>query len=271
MTPRTSFGGVAMEKWTDLGKKIKEFVNPDTFQVAVKMLKNESEIPSKARRPLRDLKTVMAPCQGSAMARRYGWTVAFGPEDVGCAIAAHTYGWDRGIDEAGAINFLTGVNYVCDEKAGGEALKAWRTLDMGDKLAVVYFPLERAKMDPDVVLVYANPAQMMRLIHGATYHTGRPIQSSFSGRAGSCTDGVLGAYLDNEVKVVIPGNGDRVWATCQDHELLMAIPASRLGDVVEGLEKTHQKGIRYPIPTYARYRPEVAFSIPLSDIFKPEA
>jgi hypothetical protein len=51
----------------------------------------------------------------------------------------------------------------------------------------------------------------------------------------------------------------------------MAIPAARLADVVEGLEKTHQKGIRYPIPMYARYRPEVAFSMPLSDIFKPEA
>ncbi len=260
-----------MEKWIELAKKIREFVNPDTFPVAVKILKDESEIPSKARRPLRDLKVVMAPCQGSAMARRYGWTVAFGPEDVGCAIAAHTHGWERLGDETRAINFLTGVNYVCDETAGREVLKGWRSLDMGDKLAVVYSPLERTKVEPDVVLVYVNPAQMMRLIHGATYHTGKPIKSSFSGRAGSCTDGVIGAYLDNEVKVVIPGNGDRVWATCQDHEVVMAIPAARLGEVVEGLEKTHQKGIRYPIPTYARYRPEVAFTIPLSDIFKPGA
>ena len=65
-----------MQKWTDLGKKIKDFVNPDTFPVAVKILEDESQIPSKARRPLRDLKVVMAPCQGSAMAKRYGWTVA---------------------------------------------------------------------------------------------------------------------------------------------------------------------------------------------------
>jgi uncharacterized protein (DUF169 family) len=193
-----------MQKWTDLGKKIKAFVNPDTFPVAVKILEDESQIPSKARRPLRDLKAVMAPCQGSAMARRYGWTVAFGPEDVGCAIAAHTYGWERASDETGAINFLTRVNYVCDETAAREVLKAFRSLDMGDKLAVVYSPLERTKMEPDVVLAYVNPAQMMRLIHGATYQTGKPIQSRFSGRAGSCTDGVIGAYLDNEVKVVIP-------------------------------------------------------------------
>ncbi len=260
-----------MEKWTQLGKKLREFISPDTFPVAVKILKDESQIPSTARRPLKDLKVTMAPCQGSAMARRYGWTVAFGPDDVGCGIAAYTYGWDRLTDYSGAINFLTRMNYVCDERAAKQVLDGFRTLDMGDKLIVVYSPLERTKIEPDVILVYVSPAQMMRLIHGATYHTGRPIQSSFSGRAASCTEGVIGAYLDKEPKVVVPGNGDRVWATCQDYEMVMAIPAGRLAEVVEGLEKTHQRGIRYPIPTYMRYRPEVAFSIPLSDIFKPEA
>jgi len=260
-----------MEKWTQLGKKLREFINPDTFPVAVKILKDESQIPSSARRPLQDLKVTMAPCQGSAMARRYGWTVAFGPDDVGCGIAAHTYGWERLTDYIGAIDFLRKMNYVCDERAAKRVIDGFRTLDMGEKLIVVYSPLERTKIEPDVILVYVSPAQMMRLIHGATYHTGKPIQSSFSGRAGSCTEGVIGAYLDNEPKLVVPGNGDRVWATCQDYEMVMAIPAGRLAEVVEGLEKTHQKGIRYPIPTYMRYRPEVAFSIPLSDIFKPEA
>ena len=257
-----------MEKWIEWGKKIREIVNPETFPVAVKILKDETGIPESAKRPLRDLKVPMAPCQGSAMARRYGWTVAFGPEDVACAIAIHTYGWERLADDRGATGFLTRVNYARDENAAKQVLASWRTLDMGKDLAVVYSPLERTKIEPDVILIYVNPAQMMRLIHGATYHSGKPIQSSFSGRAGSCTDGIIGAYLDNEPKVVVPGNGDRVWATCQDHEMIMAIPAGRLGEVVEGLEKTHQKGIRYPIPTYMRYKPEVAFSIPLSDIFK---
>jgi len=112
---------------------------------------------------------------------------------------------------------------------------------------------------------------MMRLIHGATYLNGRPFGSTFSGRAASCTEGVIGAYLDNTPKVVVPGNGDRVWAGCQDHEMIMAVPGDRLPEIVEGLEKTHQKGIRYPVPTYLRYQPEVGFTIPLADIFKPEA
>lgn len=259
-----------MEKWFKLGEKLRSLINPSTFPVAVKFLKEEAQIPDKAKRPLRDLKVKMAPCQGSAMARRYGWTVAFTREDVGCGIAAHTYGWDRVTDERGAIHFFTHMNYAADEKAAVEVMSGFLRLEMGKGLVVVYSPLERTKIEPDVILIYVNPAQLMRLIHGATYHSGKPIEGNFSGRASSCTEGVLGAFLHNAPKVVVPGNGDRVWATCQDHEMIMAIPASLLPKVVDGLEKTHQKGIRYPIPTYMRYRPEIAFTIPLSDVFKLE-
>jgi len=218
-----------MEKWFKLGEKLRSLINPSTFPVAVKFLKEEAQIPGKAKRPLRDLKVKMAPCQGSAMARRYGWTVAFTREDVGCGIAAHTYGWDRVTDERGAIQFFTQMNYAADEKSASEVMSGFLRLEMGQGLVVVYSPLERTKIEPDVILVYVNPAQLMRLIHAATYHSGKPIESNFSGRASSCTEGVLGAFLHNTPKVVVPGNGDRVWATCQDHEMIMAIPAPPFG------------------------------------------
>lgn len=259
-----------MEVWTNLDERLRRMVSPSTFPVAVTFVKTEGDIPRKARRPLRDLGVKMAPCQGSAMARRYGWTIAFTREDVGCAIAAHTYGWERVPDEKGPVHFLTLMNYAADEAAAAEVLAGFLTLDLGHDPIVVYSPLDRTTMAPDVVLIYANPAQMMRLIHGITYHEGNPIESSFSGRAASCTEGVLGAYLHKAPKVVIPGNGDRVWAACQDHEMIMAVPWGQLAGCVEGLEKTHQTGIRYPIPSYLRYQPEVAFTIPLSDIFKTQ-
>ncbi len=259
-----------MEVWTNLDERLRRLVNPSTFPVSVTFLEREGDIPKRAKRPLRDLGVKMAPCQGSAMARRYGWTVAFTREDVGCAIAAHTYGWERVPDERGPVHFLTLMNYAADEAAASKVLAGFLTLGMDRDPIVAYSPLERTQRAPDVVLIYVNPAQMMRLIHGITYHEGRPIESSFSGRAASCTEGVLGAYLSRSPKVVVPGNGDRVWAACQDHEMVMAVPGDQLAGLVEGLEKTHQTGIRYPIPSYLRYQPEVGFTIPLSDIFKPE-
>jgi uncharacterized protein (DUF169 family) len=259
-----------MEQWRELGKKLKQLIQPATFPVAVKLLADASSIPDTARRPLRDLGVRLAPCQGSAMARRYGWTVGFGPEDVACAIAAHTYGWERLTDVSGAVDFFTRMQYARDEKAARGVIEGFRKLEMGKSLAVVYSPLEKTKIEPDVVLIYVNPAQLMRLVHGATHSAGTPLMSSFSGRAGSCTEGVIAAYQDKEPKIVVPGNGDRVWATCQDHEMLMAIPSQQVDRIVNGLEETHKRGIRYPIPTYMRYEPEVAFTTPLSEIFRPK-
>jgi uncharacterized protein (DUF169 family) len=160
------------------------------------------------------------------------------------------------------------MRYAKNEEAAKAVIQGFRKLEMGDAPAVVYSPLEKTKIEPDVVLIYVNPAQLMRLVHGATHHAGRPLTSSFSGRAGSCTEGVIAAYQDNEPKIVVPGNGDRVWATCQDHEMLMAVPSQHVVGMVNGLEETHKRGIRYPIPAYMRYEPEVAFSTPLSEIFR---
>jgi len=162
------------------------------------------------------------------------------------------------------------MNYAADEAAAARVLEGFMTLEAEHDPIVLYSPLERTTIDPHVVLLYVNPAQLMRLIHGITHHEGKPIESRFSGRAASCTEGVLGAHLTQTPQVVVPGNGDRVWGACQDHEMLMAVPANQLQKLVEGLEKTHQTGVRYPIPSYLRYQPEVGFTIPLADIFKPE-
>lgn len=259
-----------MKRWMELGEKLRFFVNPGTFPVAVKFSDKASDIPPSARRPLRDMKVPMAPCQGAAMCRRYGWTVAFAKEDVGCAIAAHTYGWERA-NEQGVVEFMTFMNYAADETAAKQVMSGLPQLGADERLIVVYSPLERTKIEPDVILVYVNPAQLMRLIHGRTHASGKPIESSFSGRAASCTEGAVGAFREKACKVVVPGNGDRVWAGCQDHEMVMAIPAEQLPGVIEGLERTHQKGIRYPIPTYLKYAPEVALTLPLADIFQPGA
>ena len=104
--------------------------------------------------------------------------------------------------------------------------------------------LKWTKIEPDVILFYLNSAQLMRCLHGSTYKTGEPVTSSFSGRAGSCTEGVLGAYLDQSPKVVVPGNRDLVWASFQDYEMVYAIPSSHIKDLMEGLTKTRKSGIR---------------------------
>ena len=256
-----------MKEWQDLGKELRRYINSETFPLAIKILKDREKIPSGTRTPLKHLKIKMAHCQAQDICRKYGWTIAMTQEDLGCAISGHTYGWEP-VNQEDALSFFIRMNYATDTTVALNIFQSFRSLKPGQCDAVVYSPLEWTKIEPDVIFIYLNPAQLMRCLHGSTHGTGQPIISSFSGRAASCSEGVLGAFLDQSPKVVIPGNGDRVWATAQDHEMAYAVPASHLKALVEGLSKTHERGIRYPIPSFLRYQPEVGLTLPLTDIFK---
>ena len=257
-----------MQKWHRLAAEIDRYIRPDTFPLAVLLPEDESLIPDKARRPIRDMGKKMAPCQASALARKYGWTVAVAVEESGCGIASHNYGWEPVEDIKTATKALVSLNYYLDEAAALAGMESMPTLEPGRCCAVVHAPLARTVFDPDVILMYVNPAQLMRLLHGITQESGQPVASTFTGKAASCTEGVIGCYLTNTPKVVVPGNGDRVWASTQDDEMAFAVPPAMLESLVRGLARTHERGIRYPVPVCLDYEPRVRMTTPLKDVFK---
>jgi len=189
------------------------------------------------------------------MARRYGWTIKVLPEDCSCLIARGVYGWE-GADSyhaSGLLDFSLGL-YASSVENERRFVESVQRLDPAPK-GVVISPLERTKIEPDVVLIYGNAAQMMRLIQSYLYVRGGVLNFTAAGRAGSCSDGIVKAFLAGEPRLVVLGNGDRVWAMAQDDELLFALPSGQLDDLLEGLEATHKAGLRYPVPSYMGFAP----------------
>jgi len=248
-----------MTDWTRKAEALNRLIRPLTFPLAVKLVKSVDEFPEKARRPSRDMGFKTNPCVAMTMARKYGWTVGMTADDNACLIAAYTYGWSESESESekALIDFMVVMKYSANENAAKTTMQAVEQvkLSKGKYAGVVFSPLERTRINPDLVMIFCNPAQLMRLVHGATQETGVSVQSVFSGRAGTCTEGVLQTLKTGEPKVVLPGNGDRVWAMVQDEEIAFTIPANWLDPVIRGLEATHQTGIRYPIPVDVRHEP----------------
>jgi uncharacterized protein (DUF169 family) len=248
-----------MTDWIQRAEALNRLIRPLTFPIAVKLVENIDEFPEKTRRPSKDMGFKTNLCVGMAMARKYGWTVGMTADDNACPIAAYTYGWSEPESETkkALIDFLQVMKYAANENVAKTIMGAEEQVKLGKgKYAgVVFSPLERTRIDPDLVMIFCNPAQLMRLVHGATQETGVSVQSVFSGRAGTCTEGVLQTFKTEEPKVVLPGNGDRVWAMVQDCEMAFTIPANWLDPVIRGLEATHQTGIRYPIPVDVRHEP----------------
>ena len=240
-----------MEKWRELGEKITRYIRPATFPLAVRVARDASELDNDFRRPT--VRNFL--CQNLTMGRRYGWTIKVLPEDCACLLARGVYGWESpdSYELGGLRNFAVGLYAasVESEKRFAETLEP-----LGEPAAgMLISPLERTRIEPEVALIYGNAAQMMRLVQSVLYMKGGVLDFTAAGRLGSCTDGIVRAIQLRKPRLVLLGNGDRVWAMAQDDELMFAVPAGELAELVEGIEATHRAGLRYPVPHYMNFEP----------------
>ena len=217
---------------------LNQYVRPATFPVAYKLLATDEELPDRVRRPMKDMGHPIALCQATTLTRRYGWSMAVGKEDQCCIGGAQTMGFVKGgaVHPVGAENMHPPGKYKYHVTAA----------------------LDRADFVPDLVVVYGNSAQIMRLVQSAM---GGPAGSGkVHGVAtgfGDCGDIAGGTIVKDECQMILPSGGDRVFAGTQDHEMIFAMPWSKAEAVVTGLAETHKAGFRYPVITDVRHRPNL--------------
>jgi len=194
------FGGLQLENWMDIGKAPEEMLRPQSYPLAVKLVKDESEFPERTRRPEQKI----AVCQALTMSRRYGWTLGITENDSGCPGASLAYGWTRIADENTIAQFFLAAGYASDEDGAKTIVENIDRLESGKYSGVVISPLTRTKIVPDVVLVYGNPAQIMRLIQGSMYKEGQKVKSELAGMAASCTGGIIRAFNQTSIRWLFP-------------------------------------------------------------------
>jgi uncharacterized protein (DUF169 family) len=243
-----------MEEWRDLGVRLEGFIRPSTFPVAVRFLESGEEPPERARRPREETGSSIAICQGLTLTRERGLTLLFELEESSCPLANAALGWDTNTDPSFMAGFLLAMNYARDEESAAKRVEGMGKLEAGAFPKLVLSPLTRTRVEPHLILVYGNPAQVMRLVHAVSRWTGERVPADFGGIAGSCNEGIVRTFTAATPRVALPGNGDRVFATTQDDELIFAFPAEWAERIMEGLEATNARGIRYPIPTFINYQ-----------------
>ena len=235
----------------EVEQALNTYVRPLTFPLAIKMLKSEDEIPDRTRRPFQQMKKKVAICQGIGMARKLGWTIAMGKEDMQCSLGAAPFGFFKNIDFYNDGNLAAGM-FTASKEIGKTEEDLIDRFDYGLYSHILVAPLNRAGFEPDMLMMYGNPAQIMRLVHGALYNQGGAVQSSAMGRLGCAT--IITAMKNDECRYLLPGNGDRIFGMTQDYEMSFLIPASKIDTVLDGLGKTHKGGIRYPITSFFNFQ-----------------
>jgi MtaA/CmuA family methyltransferase len=232
-------------------RELTHYIRPQTFPVAVRLLRPGDAIPERARRPARDFKKLSMNCQVIDMARRYGWTIALTREDSICSLGIAALGLEKPTHLHRSGTLCEGM-YTESKEAGQRSEAAVDRFRPGEYAGLLVAPLDRAGFEPDLVCIYGNPAQVMRLTQAALWKRGGKLTSSFGGRV-DCAEIIVTTMRTEQPQVILPCSGDRIFGQTQDHEMAFSIPWSRMEEIVEGLRGTHGGGIRYPITQFMEY------------------
>lgn len=242
-------------------KEAAQFIYNDlrmkTAPVAVRFLKDGEPFPEKTRQPSVALGKRIAICQGVTMARNYGWAVGLRKEDVICVPAAIVFGFSESEDQAGAVTGLFAeVNFSIDRERAAAELASMSRFQKGEIEGILMAPLAKAAFEPQLALFYGNPAQMMRFAQAWSYVSGKRVSGEFGGKV-ECDEYLITPFKTQSPRMVIPGNGERIFAATQDDEMAFVLPAKSLADLVKGLREVGRAmGNRYPVTPYQNYQPD---------------
>jgi uncharacterized protein (DUF169 family) len=244
---------VTTEALAELDRTLSEFVRPQHFPLAVGFAAAGAE-PERCKRPQRDLGIRVAICQSFALARRYGWTLAVGREDLSCPLAHVAFGYSPSLPFYEEGNLCVEM-YTKSAEAGARSEAAVPRLPLGHHDLLLIAPVARAAFDPAVFVYYGNGAQVMRLVAAALWEEGGQLVSHHAARI-DCAELVIRTLQSGAPQVVLPCYGDRVFGQTGDDEMAFAWPAARTPSLLAGLAGTHQGGVRYPVPSFLRYTGE---------------
>ncbi len=228
-----------------------------TLPVAAKFLKDKAGFPEKTRQPSVALKKRVTICMGVTMTRVYGWTVGLTQEDLICVPAMIMFGFTDAPDQPATLaRLFCDINFASSpEKALGET-GSMNKLANREYEALLLAPLAKSPETPDTILLYGNPAQMMRLAQAYSYVAGERVPGHFGGKV-ECDEYLIAPFKTGKPRVAIPGMGDRIFSMTQDDEMVFALPGQALEALIQGLKESGNKiGARYPVTFYQNFQPE---------------
>lgn len=233
-------------KWSEWTRTLERLLRLRTFPVGLKLLENAADISASpwVRRPAEKLSL----CQLITIVRTFDWTVGATADDLvtpQCASILGLAELPRFVTE-GTMRSLVWL-----EKKEDAALceSVIQRIPYGKYKAFILAPTAYDPFVPDMVLIYANPAQISLMINAIQYDKFERLVSYSVGES-SCSDVIGRCFVDRVPALSIPCYGERRFGHAADDELAIGLPVEDCGRILANLEKLYKKGIRYPISQY---------------------
>ncbi len=235
-----------MTTWNELAGELERRLRLRTFPVAYKRLEKVVELDAIPK--VRRLDRFFTFCQLPALVRTRGWTVGVTVSDNMSARCTRIHGLAATNAEAMAEESASlATTWFSTAEEAMKQQVVYPRIPPGE--AIVLAPLASGKFDPDVVLVYGNPAQAMFILNALQWKDYERFHFSFIGE-GACADSLAQCFVSGKPSLAIPCFGERRFGEVMDEELVLALPPQMVEKAVLGLEKLSRVGLRFPIPLH---------------------
>jgi uncharacterized protein (DUF169 family) len=247
-------------KWETLVRRLEALLRLKTFPVAIKLLEDPEELARNkwARRPKK-----LTLCQLISIVRTFDWTVGVTADDfpVECASIVGLVDFN-GLPEELRNGTFRSLLWCKTREDGRRFEETIPRIPAGRYKAIMLAPLVYDPFDPDIVLIYANPAQMILIINALQFEDYERLQFFCVGES-SCSDAIAQCYLSSKPSLTIPCYGERRYGHAQDDELVMGLLPKDVEKAERNLEELYKRGICYPV-SYAGSQLDISPVMPLS-------
>ncbi len=245
--------------WEKLVRRMELLMRLKHFPVAFKMLKKKEDLEKIPF--MRKPGNKVTLCQLVSLVRSFDWTVGADPDDFLYPLCPAMLGLTD-IPDIYKDGTFRSIVWLKTKEDGRKCEASIPRLPRGKYEAVAMAPLVYKPFEPDIVLIYCNPAQMMLLINSLQFENYEVMQFFCVGES-SCSDVIARCYLTGKPSMTIPCYGERRYGHAQDDELVMAIPAGMMEKALFGMENLYRRGIRYPI-SFAGVESDIMAMLPPS-------
>jgi uncharacterized protein (DUF169 family) len=247
-------------KWGTLARRLEALLRLKTFPVAIKLLEDPEELARSkwVRRPKN-----LTLCQLINIVRTFDWTVGVTADDfpVECASIVGLVEFNA-LPEVVKNGTFRSLVWCKTKEDGRKFEESIPRIPAGKYKAIMLAPLVYDPFDPDIVLIYANPAQMILIVNALQFEDYERLQFFCVGES-SCSDAIAHCYLSGKPSLTIPCYGERRFGHAQDDELVMGLPPKYVEKVERNLEELYKRGICYPV-SYSGSQLDISSVMPLS-------
>lgn len=216
-------------RYSELSEKLKLILELEDSPVGIKLIKASEELPNIA-----EPEKPIPYCAAIAKARK-GEIILLRKDKHGCMLGAANLGLIAVPQKIASGETHASIGLFKSTDAASKTINEIPRIAPETIQATLVFPLEKAPIDPDVVILNVKPCNGLWIALALNYNVGGRISSSFSGLGGTCGDATALPYLTNKPNFTVGDFAGRKLRAPE--EIIIGIPVALIEEVVNNLEK----------------------------------